>query len=249
MSVQSPERDTSRDAFFDRYASTFYARPEEAALASIFRTYDHNLHDLLPASRTARIIDVGCGAGVLLRFVKSKGYTNVVGWELSKDQVEACHRAGLTEVRKVDDTRLELLAAPKQFDMVLMTDVLEHVQKPEILPLLEAIRGSLAPGGIAVFRVPNLASFTGAYSRYHDFTHEVGFVEKSLAQVLKIAGFEQVQVRAERHAFRSPIKGALFLGAQSMMRLVRRACMFLEVPGSDLPHAFSANIIGIGRVP
>jgi 2-polyprenyl-3-methyl-5-hydroxy-6-metoxy-1,4-benzoquinol methylase len=239
----------SRQALFDRYTSTFYTINASPDVSAAERQYLRNFGPLLPPDKEARILDIGCGMGLLLSFLKHQGYRNLEGFELSAEQVEACHRAGLESVVCISDLGKELAARPGRFDAIFMTDVLEHIPKAEILPTLEAIRRSLRPGGRVVIRVPNLAAYTGPYSRYLDFTHEVGFVEKSLAQVLLIAGFTGVEMRAEELSFRSPLKGAAFLAVRSAFRAWRRVCLFMELPGSPPPKVLSPNLIGVAQAP
>jgi hypothetical protein len=76
-----------------------------------------------------------------------------------------------------------------------MFHVLEHVPKGEINPLLMAVRSALKADGRFVAEVPNIVNpITGAYHRYHDFTHTVGFMDQSLAFALRRAGFQDVTV-------------------------------------------------------
>ena len=58
-------------------------------------------------------------------------------------------------------------------------------------------------------KVENMASLTAISKRYDDFTHEIGFTEHSLSQVLTIAGFDEVRIRP----FRTPP-----IGVKSWMR-------------------------------
>jgi hypothetical protein len=67
---------------------------------------------------------------------------------------------------------------------------LEHVPKSDTVELLAACRRALMPGGVLLLEVPNMGDpFNGVYSRYADFTHEVGFTEESLRYVLDLGGF------------------------------------------------------------
>lgn len=61
--------------------------------------------------------------------------------------------------------------------------------------MLEGVRKRLTPGGVFLVKVPNVAHpLLGTDSRYLDITHEVGFNENSLEQVLLMAGFTNVRV-------------------------------------------------------
>ena len=41
----------------------------------------------LPADRDAKILDLGCGCGYFLHFLRTEGYTNVLGIDSSADQL------------------------------------------------------------------------------------------------------------------------------------------------------------------
>lgn len=44
-------------------------------------------------------------------------------------------------------------------------------------------------------KTPNLGHPLNLYLRYKDFTHEIGFTEMSLRQVLLISGFSEVEIK------------------------------------------------------
>ena len=68
-----------------------------------------------------KILDVGCGTGKTMEFLKSKGYA-VSGFDLSAEAVSFCKKRGLSDVT-VDDVRTTPFA-DGLFDIVLLSDVL-----------------------------------------------------------------------------------------------------------------------------
>jgi hypothetical protein len=72
--------------------------------------------------------------------------------------------------------------------------VLEHIEKPRIVPTLRRIRERLmAPGAGLAIMVPNAQSPTGAYWAFEDFTHHTLFTAGSLLFVLRAAGFQSIE--------------------------------------------------------
>jgi 2-polyprenyl-3-methyl-5-hydroxy-6-metoxy-1,4-benzoquinol methylase len=151
-------------------------------------------------SRKERILDVGCGMGHFLYFLKSFGCNNVTGIDVSAACVDFCLSKGLgvQENLHVIDMVSFLEQKGACFDLVVMNDVIEHLPKEDIVSSLRSAGEALDAGGRLVVKVVNSANpITGAASRYVDFTHTVGFTEESLAQVLRMAGFSNVEIRAQ----------------------------------------------------
>jgi len=105
-----------------------------------------------PAS-PARVLDVGCGSGVLLARMKSLGW-QVEGVEVDPGGVAAARARGVT----VHQGQLADARFPEShFDAVHSAHVIEHVHDPAAL-LRECFR-ILKPGGKLVMLTPNTASF------------------------------------------------------------------------------------------
>ncbi len=145
----------------------------------------------LPADPEARILDFGCGWGHLLRQLWCSGYRNLEGVEVSESQYEVARTRAGGRVRLCRmDGREFLGAVVDKYDLVILSDVIEHVPVEEANGLLVAIREGLRPGGIVVVRTPNMATLFSSYSRYLDMTHVAGYTEFSLMQILDAASFE-----------------------------------------------------------
>ena len=101
----------------------------------------------------ARVLDIGCGRGLLLQAFRNAG-SEVMGTEFSDD---ACRFA--RDVLKIP-VRVGLLHDLKfpdnSFDVVVMWHVLEHVSDPR--PTLAEVSRILRPGGIFLVGVPNFGS-------------------------------------------------------------------------------------------
>lgn len=150
------------------------------------------LLDALPKDRACSILDIGCGLGQTLAAVKGLGYRNVHGVDISREAVEACANIGI-DSEKIADIIDYCDHAAAEHDLVLMSHVLEHIEKPSIIGTLAHIRKHLMkPGASLMVMVPNAQSNTGAYWAYEDFTHTTLFTSGSLYYVLKSAGFRQI---------------------------------------------------------
>ena len=85
-----------------------------------------------------------------------------------------------------------LAERPQSWDCIILKDVIEHLPRKQVIPTLSAIYQALTPGGSVVIETGNLASPAGMFVRYIDFTHESGFTENSLRQILRAVGFSAI---------------------------------------------------------
>jgi 2-polyprenyl-6-hydroxyphenyl methylase / 3-demethylubiquinone-9 3-methyltransferase len=124
------------------------------------------LHELNPARlryvaermplRGARVLDLGCGGGLLAEALDAAGAT-VVGVDLAPEVLEVARLHLLESGRRVDYrlSSAEALAAaePASFDAVVCMEMLEHV--PDPASVLGAIATLLKPGGHAFLSTLN----------------------------------------------------------------------------------------------
>jgi cyclopropane fatty-acyl-phospholipid synthase-like methyltransferase len=149
---------------------------------------------LLPTEKTARILDIGCGLGDTLTALLKEGYVDVSGVDISIEAVDCCNSRGLkvAKVSGIEDVVIE--DGGRRFDFIIMSHVLEHIKKDNIIKNLHYIKENLlsSEGGLYI-QVPNAQSSTGCYWAYEDFTHHTLFTAGSLEFVLRSAGFTNIQ--------------------------------------------------------
>ncbi len=117
---------------------------------------DENLALLRHGPSDRRILDVGCGSGTLGARLRARG--NVVwGIDAAPDIAEPASRRLdrflLADV--TDRARIAELLGDERFDAIVFADVLEHLADP--VRALRAYSSFLAPGGIVLVSVPNIA--------------------------------------------------------------------------------------------
>jgi 2-polyprenyl-3-methyl-5-hydroxy-6-metoxy-1,4-benzoquinol methylase len=143
--------------------------------------------------KSLKILDVGCGKGFLLNSLYDSGCKDVTGVDLSKGDI-AAGRKLFPEIDFVEDDIFIFLEEHKNaFDVIFLKAVIEHVEKVKVIPLLQLINGALRPGGLCVIDVYNADWLFAFHERYMDFTHETGFTQESLRQVMNFA-FSEVMV-------------------------------------------------------
>ena len=99
--------------------------------------------------KNTRVLDVGCGDGVLMEFLKNNKKINIRGIEISKENVQKCVGKGLTVIE--GDAEKDLIQFPdRSFDFVILSQTLQAFLNPEIV-----INELLRVGKKAIVTIPN----------------------------------------------------------------------------------------------
>ncbi|MGC2486254.1 MAG: class I SAM-dependent methyltransferase [Acidimicrobiales bacterium] len=151
-----------------------------------------------------RVLETGCASGHMSALLKAQGCT-VVGMELDASVVEPA-REWLESVviGDLEDPTLWSQLDGDLFDAILFGDVLEHLRDP--LPALREAATHLAPSGVVVISVPNIAHadvkaalikgvFPYSDSGLLDRTHISFFTKDSLVELVREAGLAVVEIR------------------------------------------------------
>ena len=99
--------------------------------------------------KNTRILDVGCGDGTLMEFLKSDKKVDIRGIEISKNNVQKCIGKGLTVIE--GDAEKDLIQFPNQsFDFLILSQTLQAFLNPETV-----INELLRVGKKAIVTIPN----------------------------------------------------------------------------------------------
>jgi cyclopropane fatty-acyl-phospholipid synthase-like methyltransferase len=181
---------------FDTYNESVFQAPDiltQDRLSQGVRKY-RGYERFLPPDRGARILEIGCGVGYFLHFLKLNGYLNIQGIDLSPQMIDVC-KASLSNIQaEVADASPYLRSRERSFEAIIANDVLEHIPKDKMIDLITGVYNALAVNGRFLVKVPNLGNPFAIRLRYTDFTHEVGFTEHSLSQVLWLGGFWTINI-------------------------------------------------------
>lgn len=194
-----------------------------------------------------RILDVGCGMGHFLYFLREYDYVNVVGIDLSQECLDYCLEQNLGTPENLYLAGLEDFLAEKQeaFDVIVLNDVIEHFPRERVVPNLRLIKKSLREGGRVIIKVVNSANpITGPASRYIDISHELGFTEESMAQVLRMAGYPRIQIVPQDIWVFNPLVNLAGKVLQGACNGLFRALTLLY--GRRTTRIFTKDLIAIG---
>lgn len=144
-------------------------------------------------TRPGAVLDVGCGRGFTLHFLREAGY-QPVGVELSKHAATHARTNLGLDIREGDFLSQPFAA---EFEAVIFWHSLEHMADP--MRTLQRAWEVLRPGGLLVIAVPNFDSIqsrlTGRQWFHLDVPrHYVHFSARGLQDSLRQCGFSIINV-------------------------------------------------------
>ena len=142
------------------------------------------------------ILEIGSGFGYAINLLLDMGYNNVFASDISKDLIDFIQKKFSARLKGAFwcDGNDILFTNPETFDLVILYDVIEHIPFEKLELFISNLHNSLRGGGKVIVRTPNMALPLSGFSRYIDFTHNTGFTEFSLHQVMTACEFSSVTV-------------------------------------------------------
>jgi SAM-dependent methyltransferase len=140
----------------------------EKGFSSFTAYYRANYLPHMPADRQARILVISCGPGYLLKMLRDRGYSAVLGID--------------SDAAKVD---------------IIPEQELNHLTLDETVEFLALCRRALRPGGrVIVYAMNGANPLVGSENLSHNIDHFYNVTDYSLGQILQLAGFAQVRTFA-----------------------------------------------------
>src|SRR3972149_2049218 len=141
-------------------AKLLYENYWSKSKANAFRDYERN--DILPEifNKQEKILDLGCGDGVVAEFLENKLGNSMIGADISSLAIKRTKEKGIKAY--LIDAEKKLPFQGKSFDSVFWGDNIEHLFDPK--ETLMEIRRVLKKNGRLVISCPNMA-----YWRYRIF--------------------------------------------------------------------------------
>lgn len=230
--ASSPAATKWRERLYAAYSSTHSGLRENMAPDAALKRaayFNANVARHLPPDQDAPVLDLGCGAGPFVAYLRDRGHTQVYGIDLSGEQVELAHSRGLDMVERAEALQY-LRDKPGQFGAITAFDLFEHLTRPELFDLLDAIHRALRPGGRLIIQTVNGGSPFHGLIRYGDLTHETAYTPSSLAQAFRAAGFRSMsfhEIVIPVYGLKSSIRHRLW----PLVRTIHLASLSIESGG------------------
>ncbi|MBF8247841.1 MAG: methyltransferase [Bacteroidetes bacterium] len=174
----------------DKYYPARYRRYNKAILAILKALYRYQVNRWERLfQKPGFALEIGCCDGLMLDALRKNGW-GVAGTERTQEMAEFARKnLGL----EVYVGGFEEIPRSKRFDLVILFQVLEHMNDP--VKILKQCAGVLNSNGKIVIAVPNSGSWQYAYATSNWFhldvpRHLFHFSPKSLGNTLHRAGLE-----------------------------------------------------------
>lgn len=181
---------------YSKYVSTHYTHVAPATLESYRRRYyvwKSYLQKFLPSSKNSPILEIGCGVGHNLYSLKQLGYVNLTGTDYASECIDVCREQGFSCHLVNDQSEKTFYASrKKQFDCIVLYDLIEHYVPSDAKKLLESARMMLRPHGSIIISLPNADHPFSNTLLFADITHKFIYNAHSISQLLRSSGFQHI---------------------------------------------------------
>jgi SAM-dependent methyltransferase len=206
------------------YRSLAYGRYTQAVEINYVKyadSYRRRVARRLSLLPEMKCLDIACGYGNFLAFLRSAGVMQYIGVDSSLAAVEVAQKEFGTERIICADAIEYLKSSPGKFNLISALDFIEHVTKHELFNLLGLITNTLEPDGLFLLRTPNANGLFGMAARYNDIAHEICFSPGALADVLARSGLITIGTWEDTATPGSPLQLAHWLAWQSVRMIFR----------------------------
>ncbi|OOV18397.1 bifunctional 2-polyprenyl-6-hydroxyphenol methylase/3-demethylubiquinol 3-O-methyltransferase UbiG [Flavobacterium sp. LM4] len=151
---------------------------------------------------TQNVLEVGSGIGLIGMYLKRFNNLSYYGLELDEKTHQRALSLGVNSVNG-DFSKMETFN--EKFDVIMMWEVLEHLQDLQLF--FQLAKERLNTKGVFVFSVPNFAKIDN-YRNAKDKIYQSGppvhlnfFTKESLKEVLNWYGFDYVMIKEKKFPY------------------------------------------------
>lgn len=141
-----------------------------------------------------QLLEIGCGRGDLLEYLRGLGWQNIRGIELVPNAAEIARERGFTvDCGRVEDTLKQF--PDNYFDVIVSAMTMEHVVNP--FDMVRTIAAKLKPGGQFLFSTVIRDSLDGyiygPYGVSYDFQRHMAYFKKADLSHMLQSHFERIE--------------------------------------------------------
>ena len=186
------------DPFYRAFEDRF--RGSRTLIKERLKAYSPFLTHLTESFPGAKAVDLGCGRGEWLEFLKESGFS-AQGIDLDEDMLAACTEMGL-DARKGDAIKFLKGLPAKTYALVSAFHLVEHISFSQLRELVSESHRVLMPGGLLIMETPNPENLVvGSNSFYLDPTHQRPIPPALLNFIPEYVGFNRTRILRLQETF------------------------------------------------
>ncbi len=196
-------------------------RADEALFRKTFRK---RLNDVLRRKSSGRLLEIGSAYGFFLDLARE--HFDVVGFEVNREASRYASETFGLDVRTTDFLEADPADIGGLFDVTVMWDVIEHLERPDLV--LARIAEFSKPGALLYVTTGDIGSLLARWRGrkwrlIHPPSHLHYFDRSTLTRLLGNHGFRVIEVHLV-----------------GVARSLRQILYSILVLGSDMPRAYAA---------
>ena len=146
-------------------------------------------------NKEIKILDIGASTGLMLLFLRSKGYINQEGIDLSSKAVDIARSKFNLNIKKINI--FDANYCSNSFDFIITSHIIEHLKDP--IAIYEKINKFLKMDGVLLLATPNASCFNARLVKnlwryYIPNEHIFLFNHESITFLLNKVGFEVLEI-------------------------------------------------------
>jgi 2-polyprenyl-3-methyl-5-hydroxy-6-metoxy-1,4-benzoquinol methylase len=197
----------------------------------------------MPKKKNAKILEIACGMGHFLYFLKKNGYKNIEAIDLDPTHVNQCKALGFNMVVVADMYDYINQLEDSSYDLIVMNDLVEHIPRKDIISFLSTLRMKLRDNGAVIVKTMNCNNIYGISGYFADFTHVMGYTPERMKHVSMLASFSKCKVF---NLFVFPDIKYIDVLIKCFWKVVfvfKRMCFFVNAKRNN--DVFSKNLLAI----
>lgn len=236
----------SEEELLDAYQNDFYGKEKSQRFGNFLEKIVYlfrwaRAYQIKRILKPGRVLDVGCGRGITLHFLKKWGW-DCIGTQISKNAAEYARKSFGLKIYEGD--LLEAKFENESFDLVILAHVLEHV--PDPLAYLMEINRILTRKGVLMLELPNAGNSLIEIFRENWFgwdlpRHLYHFTPLTIARMLSQAGFKVVK----KNKFSLEYAPYVFLQSSLNMIFKSRNLLFEIIKAPEMRRLFNLQKKGL----
>lgn len=155
--------------------------------------------------KNMKILEIGCSTGGMLQALYKDGFRNLTGIDMCESNIQIARKRNRSIQYIIGDGIEFLKNSSEKYDIIYCRAVLEHMDKEDVMEAIWEMKRHCSDRGGVLIDVPNMDWIWATHERYMDFTHECGFTEESLIEILK-PHFKSIQISYEDTSYNTNMR-------------------------------------------